>query len=226
MALFTTFITTPLVTSIYKPARKAVPYKHRKIQREKPEDELRILVCLHATRNIPAILNLIEASRGIRNSSLRLYIMHLVELTERSSAIMMVHKAKENGLPFWNRNRNQPQQDQIVVAFEAYRQLSRVIVKPMTAISPVQNMHEDICNVAHQKWIAMIILPFHKYQRVAGVLESLNMGFEIVKQAVLEHAPCSVGILVDRGQPGGQSQLAPSTVDHHVAVLFFGGPDD
>ena len=102
MALFTTFITTPLVTSIYKPARKAVPYKHRKIQREKPEDELRILVYLHATRNIPAILNLIEASRGIQNSSLCLYIMHLVELTERSSAIMMVHKARENWLPFWN----------------------------------------------------------------------------------------------------------------------------
>lgn len=43
---------------------------------------------------------------------------------------------------------------------------------------------------------------------------------------VLQHAPCSVGILVDKGQLGGQSQLVPSNVDHHIAVLFFGGPDD
>jgi Kef-type K+ transport system membrane component KefB len=224
MALFTTFITTPLVTAIYTPARKVVPCKHRKIQREKPDDELRILACLHATRNIPAMINLIEVSRGIRKSALHLYIMHLMELSERSSAIMMVHKARKNGLPFWNRNRSQ--QDQIVVAFEAYRQLSKVVVKPMTAISPIQNMHEDICNIADQKRIAIIILPFHKYQRVDGVLESLNLGFETVNQRVLEHAPCSVGILVDRGQLGGQSQLAPSNVDHHVAVFFFGGPDD
>jgi hypothetical protein len=129
MALFTTFITAPVVTVIYKPASKAVPYKHSKIQRERPEDELRILACLHGMRKIPSIINLIEASRGIRKPALRLYIIHLVELSERSSAIMMVHKARKNGLPFWNRNRSQ--QDQIVVAFEAYEQLSRVtIVKP------------------------------------------------------------------------------------------------
>lgn len=224
VALFTTFITTPLVTVIYKPACKALPYKHRKIQRENPEDELRILGCLHSTRNIPAMINLIEASRGIRKSSLRLHIMHLVELSERSSAIMMVHEARKNGLPFCNCNRSQ--QDQVVVAFQAYGQLSKVTVKPLTAISAFHNMHEDICNIADERRIAMIILPSHKYLRVDGVIESLNPGFETVNQRVLEHAPCSVGILVDRGQLGDQSQLAPSNVDHRVAVLFFGGPDD
>jgi Kef-type K+ transport system membrane component KefB len=224
MALFTTFITTPLVSVVYKPARKAVPYKHRKIQREKSEDELRILACLHGTRNIPGMINLIEASRGIRKSVLRLYIMHLVELSERPSAIMMVNKALKNGLPFWNRNRCQ--QDQIVVAFEAYGQLNKVTVRPMVAISPIQDMHEDICNIADQKRIAMIVLPFHKYQRVDGVLESEGQRFGTVNQRVLKHAPCSVGILVDRGRLGCQSQLAPSDVDHHIAVLFFGGPDD
>eukprot|EP01018_Ginkgo_biloba_P021219 Gb_34315 [translate_table: standard] len=223
MALFTTFITTPIVTAIYKPARKPVPYKHRKIQRDKPDDELRILACIHGTRNIPAIINLIEASRGIRKPALRLYIMHLVELSERSSAIMMVHKARKNGRPFWNRNRGE--EDQIVVAFEAYKQLSKVAVRPMTAISAFLDMHEDICHIADQKRAAMIILPFHKHQRVDGVLESVNLGFRTVNQKVLRHAPCSVGILVDRGL-GGQSQLAPSNVSHHVAVLFFGGPDD
>lgn len=224
MALFTSFITTPMVTAIYKPARKPVPYKHRKIQRAKPDDELRILACLHGTRIMPAMINLIEASRGIRKPALRLYIMRLVELSERSSAIMMVHKARKNGLPFWNRNRSQ--QDQTVVAFETYGQLSKVTVKPMTAISPIQDMHEDICNIADQKRIAMIVLPFHKYQRVDSVVESVNLGFRTVNQRVLKHAPCSVGILVDSYQLGGQSQHAPSNVDHHIAVLFFGGPDD
>jgi len=222
MALFTTFITTPMVTAIYKPARKLVPYKHRKIQRDKP-DELRIVACVHGARNIPAMINLIEASRGVGKHALRLYIMHMVELSERSSAIMMVHKARKNGRPFWNRNRSQ--QDQIVVAFEAYGKLSKVTVKPMIAISQFQDMHEDICNIADQKRAAMIILPFHKYPRFDGVLESVNLGFRTVNQKMLKNSPCSVGILVDRGL-GGHSQLPPSNVDHNIAVLFFGGPDD
>ena len=136
------------------------------------------------------MINLIEASRGIRKPALRLYIMHLVELSERSSAIMMVHKARKNGLPFWNRNRSQSQ-DRIVVAFEAYEQLSKVTVRPMTAISPIHDMHEDICNIADRKRIAMIILPFHKYQRVDGVLESVSLAFETVNQRVLKHVCCS-----------------------------------
>lgn len=222
MALFTTFITTPIVMALYKPARKPVPYKHRKIQRDKA-DELRIVACIHGTRNIPAMINLIEASRGVGKHPLHLYIMHLVELSERSSAIMMVHKARKNGLPFWNRNRSQ--QDQIVVAFEAFGRLSKVTVRPMIAISAFQDMHEDICNIADQKRAAMIILPFHKHQRVDGVLESVNLRFRTVNQKVLKHSPCSVGILVDRGL-GGHSQLAPSNVEHSIAVLFFGGPDD
>jgi len=50
--------------AIYKPTRKQVPYKHRKIQRDKP-DELRIVACVHGSRNIPTMINLIEASRGV-----------------------------------------------------------------------------------------------------------------------------------------------------------------
>eukprot|EP01018_Ginkgo_biloba_P006083 Gb_02807 [translate_table: standard] len=224
MALFTTFITTPIVTAINKPARKPVPYKDRKIERDKAENELRIVACLHGTRSIPAIINLIEASRGIGKPALRLYIMRLVELSERSSAIMMVHKSKKNGRPCWNHNRGEG--DQIAaVAFEAYEQLSKVAVRPMTAISAFRDMHEDICNIAHQKRAAMIILPFHKYQRVDGVLECVNMGFRTVNLKVLRHSPCSVGILVDRGL-GGRSQLAPTNISLYVVVLFFGGPDD
>ncbi|KAH9303903.1 hypothetical protein KI387_008307, partial [Taxus chinensis] len=223
MALFTTFITTPLVMSIYKPARKQVPYKHRKLQRDRTMDELRILACVHGTKNIPAIINLMEASRGISKPALRLYIMHLVELSERSSSIMMVHKTRKNGRPFWNRNKSH--EDQIEIAFDAYEQLSKVAVKPMTEISAFQDMHEDLCNIAEEKRVAMIVLPFHKYQRVDGVLESVNAGIRTVNQRVLKHAPCSVGILVNRSL-GGQSQQLPSSVSHNVAVLFFGGPDD
>ncbi|KAJ1406691.1 hypothetical protein SESBI_24915 [Sesbania bispinosa] len=224
MALVTTFITTPIVMAVYKPARRGSPYTHKTILRKDPDTELRVLACFHSTRNIPTLINLIESSRGTRKrGKLCIYAMHLMELSERPSAISMVHKARNNGMPFWNKK--QDNEDQMVIAFQAYGHLSSVNVRPMTAISSLNNIHEDICSSAHQKRVAMILLPFHKHQRVDGTMESLGHAFRVMNGLVLSHAPCSVGILVDRGL-GGTSQVHASDVSYNVAVAFFGGCDD
>lgn len=227
MALFTTFITTPLVIAVYKPAKRTrrSAYKYRTIQRRDPNTKLRILACFHSNGNVPSLINLIEASRGTeKRTGLCVYAMHLMELTERTSAILMVHKARRNGLPFWNRGVG-PNSNQVVVAFEAFRQLSNVYIRPMTAISAMNSMHEDICGSAERKTAAIIILPFHKHQRLDGQLETTRTDFRCVNKRVLEHAPCSVGILVDRGL-GGATHVSASNVDSVITALFFGGPDD
>ena len=51
------------------------------------------------------------------------------------------------------------------------------------------------------------------------------MAYRSINQYVLANAPCSVEILVDKGL-SGSNHLAGNQVSHHVAVLFFGGPDD
>ncbi|RVX04271.1 Cation/H(+) antiporter 18 [Vitis vinifera] len=202
MALFTTFITTPLVIAVYKPAKRTskADYNHRTIDRRTP------------------MLNF-ESWEG-----LCVYAMHLMELSERSSAILMVHKARKNGLPFWNKAVRSGS-NQLIVAFEAFGQLSRVSIRPMTAISALSNIHEDICTSAERKRAAIIILPFHKHQRFDGTLETRRREFGMVNRKVLEHAPCSVGILVDRDL-GGTAQVSASNVSSIITVPFFGGCDE
>lgn len=95
----------------------------------------------------------------------------------------------------------------------------------MTAISAMSSMHEDICGSAERKNAQIIILPFHKRQRLNGQLETTRTDFRYVNKRVLEHAPCSVGILVDRGL-GGATHVSASNVNSVITVLFFGGPDD
>ncbi|XP_034710239.1 cation/H(+) antiporter 18-like [Vitis riparia] len=227
MALFTTFITTPLVVAVYKPAKRErnTDHKQRTIERKNTNTELRIMACFHGARNIPSMINLFEASRGTnKHEGLCIYAMHLMEFSERSSAIMMVHKVRKNGLPFWNKG-VRSESNQIVVAFEAFQQLSQVSVRPMTSISSISDMHEDICTTADRKRVAIIILPFHKHQRVDGSLETTRTDFRWVNRRVLEHAACSVGILVDRGL-GGTTHVSASNVSYFITVLFFGGHDD
>ncbi|KAF8018987.1 hypothetical protein BT93_H3768 [Corymbia citriodora subsp. variegata] len=224
VALFVTAIITPIVTVIYKPARRFIPYKRRTIQRSKPDAEFRVLVCVHTPRNVPTIINLLEASNPTKKSPICVYVLHLVELTGRASAMLIVHNTRKSGRPALNRT--QAQSDHIINAFENYEQhASCVTVQPLTAISPYSTMHEDICNLAEDKRSAFIIIPFHKQQTVDGGMEATNPAFRMINQNVLANSPCSVGILVDRGL-NGSTRLATNQVAHHIVVLFFGGPDD
>ncbi|XP_038883335.1 cation/H(+) antiporter 20 isoform X2 [Benincasa hispida] len=244
MALFTTFITTPTVMAVYKPARGgSTPPTHRKLRDlsadDTIDDELRILACVHSSGNVPSLITLTESTRSTKNSSLKLFVMHLVELTERSSSIMMVQRARKNGFPFFARFRKASEwRDQMAAAFQAYSQLGRVKVRPTTAVSSLATMHEDICHVADDKRVTMIILPFHRNWRAFGggdvaeeeVEENVGHGWRVVNQRVLKNSPCSVAVLVDRGFGAAAAQTpgpGPMVgVGRRICVLFFGGPDD
>ncbi|KAJ7972532.1 Cation/H(+) antiporter like [Quillaja saponaria] len=238
MALFTTFITTPTVMAIYKPARGISTRTHRKLRdlstEEESADELRVLACVHGPGNIPSLITLIESTRSTKKSILKLFVMHLVELTERSSSIILVRRARKNGFPFFNRFRRGQLHDRVAEAFQAYSQLGRVSIRPTTAISALSTMHEDICHVAEDKRVTMIILPFHKQWRMEmdgdeshEMIDNVGNGWRGVNQKVLKNAPCSVAVLVDRGFGNGSHTTGPtSTIEKKVCIVFFGGPDD
>ncbi|CAN6291251.1 unnamed protein product [Urochloa humidicola] len=228
MALTTTFMTTPAVTAVYRPARRggAAAYKHRTVERCDADSELRVLACFHASRGIPTLINLVEASRGTRRNKLTMYAMHLVELSERSSAISMVQRARRNGLPFSSSSSScRGGGGEVVVAFEAFQRLSAVTVRPMTAISDLNTIHEDIVASALHKRAALLVLPFHKMLSHDGTMEPVDSAYHQVNVRVLGTAPCSVAVLVDRVL-GGAAQVAAPEVSYAVLVLFFGGPDD
>lgn len=245
MALFTTFITTPVVMAIYKPARGIVTKTIRKLgdmsshskENNNVVNTLRVLACIHGPTNIPSIINLIESTRSTQKSLLKVFIMHLVELTERSSSIIMVQRARKNGFPFFNRFNRDEWYNRLAGAFQAYSQLGRVIVRSTTAISSLSTMHEDICHIAEEKRVTMIILPFHKHWRMEvddendkeahEVLENAGHGWRGVNQRVLKNAPCSVAVLVDRGYGLGLKNLgSDGSVAQRICIVFFGGPDD
>ncbi|CAN8279183.1 unnamed protein product [Cochlearia groenlandica] len=242
MALFTTFITTPTVMAIYKPARGTNrKLKDLSASGSSSKEELRILACLHGPANVSSLISLIESIRSTKILQLKLFVMHLMELTERSSSIIMVQRARKNGVPFVHRYRHGECHSNVIGGFQAYRQLGRVAVRPITAISPLHTMDEDICHMAETKRVTMIILPFHKRWNIGhghshhdqdggDGMENIGHGWRLVNQRVLKNAPCSVAVLVDRGLGSIETQSSSvdggSNVVERVCVIFFGGPDD
>ncbi|KAF7804561.1 Cation/H(+) antiporter 20 [Senna tora] len=240
MALITTFITTPMVSAIYKPTSAAASQKshrHNMSRRLPPlslsdtQEELRILACIHGPENVHSLINFIESIRATTNSRFKLYVMHLVELTDRSSSILMVQRHRKNGFPFINRFRRGPMHNQIASAFQVYGQVGQVTVHHLTAISILPTMHEDVCHIAEAKRVAMIILPFHKRWIDQGEegIENIGEGWREVNQRVLQTAPCSVAILVHRGFNRWSHQLAETNTTvaaKRVCIISTGGPSD
>ncbi|XP_020213893.1 cation/H(+) antiporter 20 [Cajanus cajan] len=229
MALFTTFMTTPIVMAVYKPAGGTPVKSQRKLGANKMGNEFRVLACIHGPNNIPSIISLIESTRGTSKSLIKLFLMHLVELSERSSSIMMVQRARKNGFPFFNRRNRHLD---LAGAFPK----GQVKVRSTTAISSLSTMHEDICHVAEEKRVTIIILPFHKHWRLEAdedcendnrrrVLENVGHEWRVVNQKVLKKAPCSVAVLVDRGNLT-QTASPIAALAQRVCIIFFGGPDD
>ncbi|KAL6864664.1 hypothetical protein ACP4OV_015815 [Aristida adscensionis] len=247
MALVTTFITTPTVMAIYKPARDAAGRRlhHRKLQGAAPSapsspssaagagagaatanaKELRVLACIHGGHDVPALINLIETIRGHTQPRrlVKLYILRMVELTERTSSILMARAARRNGVPFLRPRRAG---DHVDVAFDTYAQLGHVHVRAMTAVSALHTIHDDVAAVAEDKRVSLVVLPFHKRQTAHGDdVEHPGPEWRAVNRRILREAPCSVAVLVDRGFGGGE-QVSSEQVAHGVCVVFFGGPDD
>ncbi|KAL5672134.1 hypothetical protein ACJX0J_016440, partial [Zea mays] len=106
---------------------------------------------------------------------------------------------------------------------------AKVKVRRLLALSSFPDMHSDICICAEDAMAALVLLPFHKAQRADGTMEPGHYGFRVVNQKVLQLAPCSVGVVVDRGlgkhaaavSSGSQTQTAAA-----VVVVFIGGADD
>ncbi|URE32377.1 Sodium/hydrogen exchanger family [Musa troglodytarum] len=222
-SILTTAVVGPVLEIFNKTSRSRAAYKRRNLQQCRPDSELRMVACVYTARNVPSIISLLQMSNPTKRSPVFVYVVHLLELTGRGAAMMIVQQAssKHSLEKVGSKSSGGAlQADQIIAPFQSYeQQAGGVSVQRVTAVSPYSTMHEDIFNIAEERHTTIIVLPFHRLQSVAGDFEEADPAIRSVNMNVLAHSPCTVCILVDRGISGVLAQ-------HHVAVLFFGGPDD
>lgn len=179
MSLVATSAVTPVVTTVYKPAKLLLGYKRRSIQRSKPDAELRMLVCIHTPRNVPSMISLLELSNPTKRAPIFVYALHLIELTNRSTGLLVAHSAgaaKSGGS-------TAVQSDGIFAAFEQFEQRAGGIsMQLLTTVSPYSTMHEDVCGLAADKHVAFIVLPFHKNHTIDGHMEVSSYFLQLLPQ--------------------------------------------
>ncbi|KAL6980774.1 hypothetical protein U1Q18_022412 [Sarracenia purpurea var. burkii] len=219
----TTVIISPLIKALYIPTIHRFAIKRRTVQQVKPGSELRVLVCIQNQNDIPTIVNLLEASCATKENPIVVIALLLVELVGRAAPMLIAHQPNKA----LDKNVSNAE-SHIINALRQYEYYNEgcVTVRSFSAISYLGSIHEDICRVAFDHNAAIVIVPFHKRWAIDGSIESANRPIQNVNIKVLDRAPCSVGILVDRGILNASLSIVNSQSVYHVAVLYIGGPDD
>ncbi|XP_048329116.2 cation/H(+) antiporter 15 [Ziziphus jujuba] len=218
----------PVLARFYKPCRQFGKYKRRTIMSvEEDASELKILTCVHNPRNISSFVNIIEASNPTVETPINVSVVHLVENTGHHAAMLIVHDTCQ---PDEDVNKEYLPQNHTINSFENLKSRidGGITVQELTAVSSYSTIHEDICSLAEDKTISLIIVPFHKQTGIAveaGTDNNANNPFGDVNKNVMDSAQCSVALFVDRGL--STLEYCEGEGDRrHFYMVFIGGDDD
>ncbi|KAL5974755.1 hypothetical protein ACLOJK_031426 [Asimina triloba] len=224
-AVTMTAIVGPIVRSMTSSSRSLMPYTWYTIQHCKPNAELRILTCIHSQDHVPSILSLLGSVSVSKDNPICVYAMHVVDLVGRATPLLIAHKPnKKSTLTSSSSSKS---------IFSAFRSFERhfhghLVVQPFTSVAPSVSIHKDVCSIALQRKVSLILVPFHKQESLGGGLNSVDPVLQVMNPNIVRESPCSVGIVVDRSSFRGRFVCAVmvNSGPYNVGLFFLGGPDD
>ncbi|GER46778.1 cation proton exchanger [Striga asiatica] len=212
----------PLISFMVRRESDILGYKHVSFEYQSPECELKLLSCVHGPRPVASMIGLIASCKGSDHVPITPYLMHLIELPEKTKTNLLYHQKEEDEL---SDDENYGGNDVVEIneAVDIFTAETGIYINQVKVVSPFATMYSEVCEFSEDVRASIVILPFHKHQRIDGKLEPGKEGIRATNQKVLRHAKCSVAVLVDRGLT---SHVPGSGSLQHVAMLYFGGPDD
>ncbi|KAJ3691294.1 hypothetical protein LUZ61_020458 [Rhynchospora tenuis] len=248
--IINTFIACPVARLIVAWERRAYRYNPQSLEHLGPDNQLCVLACVHGQREVPAMLTLCTLCAGNGWSLIAVYLLHLLELTQKYAVDLMSNQKSLNNSSWEN---DGDDLRQVSLAADSFSQDSGLFIKQLTVLSSYRTMNEDIYMGAEEVRACLVLLPFHKEQRYDRRMVCRKDEKRQLNLKVLQHAPCTIGILVDRPVGSGMSigmysttaslrstaqtstantdPETPATVTssghvHQIVAIFFGGPDD
>ncbi|KAG7022651.1 Cation/H(+) antiporter 15 [Cucurbita argyrosperma subsp. argyrosperma] len=214
---------TPILRYLFDPSRRFVTEKKRTVMHLRPEFDLSVLVCIHDQDDVPSAINILEALKPTHRSHLIVYMLHLVVLLGRANPQLIHHRITK-----LRTSSRSYVSESIVNAFNYFGQSNSdvVTIHPITAVSPSTTMYEDVCSLALDKRTSLILIPFHKRFHSNGMMSLSKYKMKMLNQHILDKAPCSVALIVERGIVKISRSISTNLYSFQIAIVFIGGPDD
>ncbi|MCO5598548.1 hypothetical protein L7F22_052645 [Adiantum nelumboides] len=191
--------------------------------------------------NVPVLLDGQSSRTIIPKAPASVDALRLMELTERTSAVMKVAEHDET-----------VQADPLINVFRAFVRLNRLPIQAAMQVVPIDEFSSTVVTRAQNTKSDLVVLPWTlpstgllgSDQNESGSLRGpverfFGAGSSDVSSVaryyqaafvrkVIQTSPCHVGMLLERSSGGQQISGQRSTVGwgQHVVFAFMGGPDD
>ncbi|KAI7738345.1 hypothetical protein M8C21_008408 [Ambrosia artemisiifolia] len=223
--VISSLISASLISFLVRRESDTIGAKHIPMEYHTPDKELRLLTCVHSRHPVDCMVKLIVSLRGSDNVPISPYLMHLVELPEKTKKSSSFYDQEDD--EFSDDEDDDSNDDvEINASVDMYIEETKIMIHQAKTVAPFLTMYQDVCDFSDDIRASFIVLPFHKHQRIDGKFENDKDGIRTTNQKVLRNAQCSVAILVDRAHTTTGTQAAGSESLQQIAILFFGGPDD
>ncbi|CAN0916490.1 Cation/H(+) antiporter 4 [Linum grandiflorum] len=226
-----------LVSFLYHPTRRYASYHSRNIFALRPFTELRILTCIHKPHHVLSVTNLLDTLCRTEESMVALYVIHLLEQIGQAAPVFICHQRQKKPACSAVSDYSSTSID-VVFAFAQYerKNIGFTSLESFTSISQYKYMQEDIFTLVLDKLVSLILVPFHRKWSIDGRVESEDSALRALNNRILDTAPCSVGILYDRGHLKAHvdgilsddtfSEASSLSSSCSVCMIYIGGRDD
>ncbi|KAF8077144.1 hypothetical protein N665_1060s0022 [Sinapis alba] len=219
MILFSSTVLPVVIHYLYDGSKRFICFQKRNLMSLKPGSEMKFLTCIHKADHITGMINFLEQSFPLEDSTLTCYVLNLIELVGLDNPLFISHQMQkaEPGHMSYSTN--------VLIAFDQFKHYWKSItVELFTSIANPKYMHQEIYSLALDKQASFIMLPFHKtWSSDQTTVVSEDVLRRKVNMNVLTQAPCSVGILVHHQKMVPTQKRDPI---FKVCAIFVGGKDD
>ncbi|KMT14847.1 hypothetical protein BVRB_3g065700 [Beta vulgaris subsp. vulgaris] len=226
LAMLLKIVYIPMVAQyIIQRAKKRLPTQPLALQWHDPTKELRVLLCFHGPENVSCAINFMEISKGKGEPGILVYATDMIELTDQIAATLV--PGGIDNVEVTDKTVVETR-EKITTMLQEYTEHNGdgITLRRALALATYNTMHQEICNLAEDSIISLIVLPFHNGPSSDGKTNGNHTGLRYVNRKVLRNAPCSIAILVDRGF-GAITQISKSLSGAlNTVVIFIGGKDD
>ncbi|OEL16614.1 Cation/H(+) antiporter 15 [Dichanthelium oligosanthes] len=241
-SMISTIMAGPVFAVVFRKEKEAYECSRQALERMAPDQELRMLACVHGARGTPGMLCLLELLASKPRAQPAIHVLHFFDVARKHAGPKQYHGRIQDS-EHKHMSRRKDATTQVNWAVDVFTCATDLVIRQVDAGDRGSAVNAKTVG----RWTenvrpGILLLPYHKEQHYDGTMVCRREDRRQLNVEVLERAPCTTAILADRPfRRSGTSFQLPTKISTsteaaenqgdekvttHVAAVFLGGPDD
>ncbi|CAN6218598.1 unnamed protein product [Urochloa humidicola] len=242
-SMISTLIAGPVFAVVFRKEMEAYECSRQALEHMAPDQELRMLACVHGARGTPGMLCLLELLASEPRAQTAIHVLHFFDVARKADTRPSQYHRRSQDSDHKLMDRRRDAATQVNCAVDVFTCATGLAIRQVDAGDRGSAANAK----AVRRWTldlrpGILLLPYHREQHYDGTMVCRRDDRRQLNATVLQSAPCTAAILADRPfrRCGTSFQLpakistsaeaagnqGDEKVTTHVAAVFLGGPDD